>query len=144
MEYLLVIALLFTLLIPGISIYYSYSQSSLIEISTAKVADIGNSVINNAENSYYLGQGSRITLDVTMPMGITNLTINCKTDSIPPTYCELIFKMDNNEIVYSTDAPLKRKGSVSTYPQSFDPEDYSAGIKKIIIETYDYVEIDIQ
>jgi hypothetical protein len=141
MEYLMVVALLFMLLIPGISLYYTYSQSSLAEISATKTSDIGNSIINNAENSYYLGQGSRITLDVTMPQNVRNMTIQC---DYAKKYCELVLKVDTNELAFSTTVPLKRKSVSLADNYQFPPEAYSAGIKRIIIETFDYVEIDVQ
>jgi len=142
MEYVLVIGVLFLLLVPGIFLYYSYSQSSLEQIGTARFTDIGNAIVNNAENSYFLGKGSKITLDISMPSGIDNLGINCKTDYNPPKYCEITFTQGSNEIVFSTQAPLKIKGKTG-YPVSFEPAQYSGGAKKIVIITQEYVELDI-
>lgn len=145
MEYTLVIALLFVLLIPGVYLYYTYSQTSIQEISSAKITDIGNSIINNAENSYYLGKGSKITLDVNMPNGLTNMSINCDNiTSSPPRYCEVVFQLLGvNEIVYSTKAPMMVK-NMPVYPGYFTEDQISAGAKRIIIETQRYVEVDIQ
>lgn len=143
MEYILVIAVLFVMLVPGIYLYYSYSQTSLEQIASTRVSDIGNSIINNAENSYFLGKGSRITLDVSMPTGIVDMKINCITPPSPPNYCELTFTQAGSELLYSTKAPLRIKGQTE-YPQSFTAEQFSGGAKKVIIETQDYVQIDIQ
>lgn len=137
------IGTLFMLLVPGIYLYYSYSQSSLEQISGARINDIGNAIVNNAENSYFLGKGSKITLDISMPTGVKDMFINCVTPPSPPKYCELTFIQDETEIAFSTQVPIRVKGQ-SVYPQSFTEEQYSGGIKKVIVETQEYVEIDIQ
>jgi hypothetical protein len=131
-EYLLVISLLFMMLIPGIYMYYSYSQTSMQEVAGAKIADIGNSVINNAENSYFLGQGSRITLDITMPQGVKSAWIKCSADK---TYCELVFKFAETDAVFTTDVPIKCALTTCTDGINFDERAYSSGEKKFVIET---------
>ena len=157
-EYTFVIAILFVLLIPGIFLYYNYSTQSLKEITSSKISGIGNSIVNNAENSFYLGRGSRVTLDINMPTGVLvgapdsgGSRIDCSD-----VYCEIVFALDGSEAVFSTDVTIirwiddgsgnpKLPDAITQAERYFTEPEVSPGNKRVVIQTYtDFVTIDIE
>ena len=136
-EYLIVFSLAFIVLLPMIYMFHSYSTKSSEQIVTSNIAVIGNDVVNAAESVYYMGRGSRLTLDETMPEGITNIyLISDRVNGIN----ELVFELrNNNTMAFFCNVNING---------SFDTFDFSQGLKHIKVEAkntsnYDYVLIDI-
>ena len=74
-EYILVSAVILLIILPIISIFYSYSHESNEEIRQSQVNKIGIEIVDAAEQVYYLGESSKTTLDATMPDGVEKIEI---------------------------------------------------------------------
>jgi len=133
MEHIMMVAIAMLTIIPVIYIFYSYSKSSTDDIRDARLMSTGRNILNNAESIYYLGLPSRVTLEETFPDGVKNMTII--SDPILNIY-ELVFTIEqNNSLVLDSKVPING---------SFDPVDFSQGIKNILIESEgSYVNISI-
>ena len=59
MEYLLVVALTFAIIVPTTYLFYNYSKESSQEITDAQVAQLGRSIVDAAESILYSGKGSK-------------------------------------------------------------------------------------
>lgn len=90
MEYLLVIALVTTLLIPASYIFYRYAQSSSERLKIGQIEKMGNDIVDAAETIYYLGAPSRQDLSEHMPEGVYNITI-FNNWGVEPRVNELVF-----------------------------------------------------
>lgn len=81
-EYLIIIAVSFTILLSGGYFFYGYSKNSNDETIRTQITQIGDSIITSAESIYGLSDGSLVTLDLRYPKNIRDIYI-----------------LDNNEIV---------------------------------------------
>lgn len=136
-EYIIVFSIGFLILLPTIYFFYSYAIESGEQVASNDIAIIGNDIINAAESAFYMGKDSRITIEETFPDGIRNITIH---QDWANNFNQLVFEFDDGtHMVYYCDVNING---------TFQQEDYSAGLKKIRVEStgdsnYDYVWIDI-
>ena len=140
MEYLLVVAIVLLILLPGIFLFYSQSQRTNADLGVKQLQKIGHDIVDNAEIVYRLGPPSRLVLKESFPDNLANLSII--NDPAQKIY-ELVF--------------VSRLGglpSESSFPSDVDirgiftQEDYSGGLKNVKVEakrdgTGTYVEISI-
>jgi|SRR3989338_6132425 len=75
LEYLLVVALTFAIIVPTTYLFYSYSKESAQEITDAQVAKLGRSIVDAAESIFYSGQGSKTVLELNVPNNIDSVLI---------------------------------------------------------------------
>ncbi len=73
MEYLLVVAFAFFLLIPIILITMSQSARFSSDVTAAQVQKIGNELLDTINSVYYSGPPTKRTLKLYFPNGINNL-----------------------------------------------------------------------
>jgi uncharacterized protein (UPF0333 family) len=74
-EYLLIIALSFAVLIPATYVFYNYSSDSTQEIVDSQVIQLGNSIVDSAETIYFSGKGSKTILEFNTPENIDTVSI---------------------------------------------------------------------
>jgi len=129
MEYLLVAGLIMLVILPSIYIFYSYSHRSNEEIRQTQLNEIGRGIVDAAERVYYLGGPSKTTLDATMPDSIKRMEIWCNQELV-------FFLADGSEVSFKSIVNITTE--IPNYDgrrcYDFTEEDYSPGLKKIIIE----------
>ena len=107
LEYLLIVALTFAILVPATYLFYSYSKESTQEIVDAQVVKIGRNIIDTSETIFYSGTGSRTILDLNMPESVLSATIIQGR--------ELVFNITTdigvNEVVFFSNINLTTEGS---------------------------------
>ena len=133
-EYLLIVGFALVIIIPVV--YYSYSSfsDSQQEIAEAAVNKIGYDIVNTAKNVYFLGQDSRVTVDMTFPDGIQNFDTRVDTLADPDQYF-LFIQIHDSEILFPSAVELRG---------SFIPENYAPGLKHVKLQSYGtYVEVSI-
>lgn len=101
-EYLLVTGFLFMLLLPSLYILYNYTQQSQEQLSLARANEVGNAIVANAEKVYYYGKGSKLTINVAMPTLVDEFYYRC----IGEKPCEIVFKIKESELGFTTTVPL--------------------------------------
>ncbi len=67
LEYVMIVALTFLVIVPTTYLFYSYSKESSQEISDAQVTKLGRGIIDASESIFYSGQGSKTVLDLNVP-----------------------------------------------------------------------------
>lgn len=75
LEYLLVVALTFAIIIPTTYLFYSYSRESRIEIADAQIIKLGRGIIDASETIFYSGQGSKTTIEVNVPDNVESAVL---------------------------------------------------------------------
>ncbi|MBA3064027.1 hypothetical protein FP803_01175, partial [Candidatus Woesearchaeota archaeon] len=75
MEYLLVGSLVTLIIIPTMYVFYGYSQTSNEEVKQSQLNKVGTDIVDIAEQVYYLGEPSRVTIDAAMPEGIMGMEV---------------------------------------------------------------------
>jgi len=138
-EYILVSAVILLIILPIISIFYSYSHESNEEIRQSQVNKIGIEIVDAAEQVYYLGESSKTSLDATMPDGVEKIEIwhNQELVFFLNDGSELAFK---SRVNITTDQECTEQIERCHY--NFKKTVYSQGLKHITIESKgDYVII---
>lgn len=74
-EYLIVLGIAFTVLIPAGYFFYTYSQNSNEETVRAQIDQIGREMLVNSESIYGLAEGSLLTLELKYPDNIREIYI---------------------------------------------------------------------
>jgi uncharacterized protein (UPF0333 family) len=74
-EYLMIVAFAFVLLMPLIVIYYQSQNDMTVKIISVQVDRIANEIVDAADEVYYLGPPTQKTLKVYMPDGVNAIVI---------------------------------------------------------------------
>ncbi len=129
MEYSMIAVTIALKVIPLAFIAFSFSKSSSAEISQGQINKLGDDIVKTSEKIFYQGYPSRITLEGTMPDGVTEIRIDKDWNS------------GQNELVFVT--YFNSVSSEFSYPSrvniagDFQSESFSPGQKRIRIESVD-------
>lgn len=144
LEYLLVVALTFAIIVPTTYLFYSYSKESIEEITDAQVTELGKTIVDTAAVIFYSGQGSKTTLELNVPDNIASaVIINGR---------ELVFNVTTNfgvsEIVFFSSVnitPIQQSCEVIgiTYVCKM-PELASSGLKNVRIVSINKDNVGIE
>ena len=75
LEYLMIIALTFAVIIPTTYLFYSFSKQSGYEISDSQLTKNGRDIVDSSETIFYSGVGSKTILEFNFPDEIRSATI---------------------------------------------------------------------
>ncbi len=124
LEYLLVVALTFIIIIPTTYLFYSYSKESTQEIKDAQITKIGTTIIDSAKFIFYSGEGSKTELEFNIPDNVNSVNIFDER--------ELVFNIEtefgNSDIVFFSNVPIK-KADADRFNNLAE-----SGLKKVKIE----------
>ena len=140
MEYLLIVALTFAIIIPTTYLFYNYSKESSQEIVDAQITKLGRTIVDSSETIFYSGQGSKTILDLNIPDNVDSAII---IDGR-----ELVFNVTTtfgvSEIVFFSSvnitAPISNCNANVCYLPGLD----SSGLKKVKIEAISKDSVDIE
>ncbi len=139
LEYLLVVALTFAIIVPTTYLFYNYSKESSQEITDAQVTKLGRIIVDAAESIFYSGQGSKTTLELTIPDNIQSVVI---IDGR-----EIVFNITTSfgisEIVFFSSANLTTNGDCIANVCNI-PGLANSGLKKVKIEMISSDSVDVQ
>jgi len=108
LEYVLVIAFAFVIILPGVYFFYLYSQGSAASLASSQYAKFGQEVIASAVETLAQGKGSWVNLDTIVPRSVLNITTS-------PDGRELIITYDtpygpSDAVFFSDEANLSGTG----------------------------------
>jgi len=127
MEFMLISSIALLILIPTISVFFSFSQNSADDVQNAELGDVSRKLVNNFIYIYYQGEHSRIELEYGLPDKIEGMRIDTDWRL---NMSELVFTRGGQDMVYHV--PVIANGS-------FVKRQYSAGPKIFVLESrYDY------
>ena len=130
LEYILLVALTFAIIVPTVYLFYNYSKESSQEITDSQITKIGKSIVDTAETIFYSGQGSKTTLELNVPDNVQSAQI---IDGR-----ELVLNLTTNfgisEIVFFSSVNISTLGSNCEQNVCKLTELASSGIKKVKIE----------
>ncbi len=107
-EYLMILAIVLAMLVPGLYLFYARSNSTSVQLSVEQLGAIGNEIIQNVEYIYPFGTGSRTSISFTMPIGVSNMSV--RGDPTSATGTEFVLNLSVNNVnvslVYFSKYPL--------------------------------------
>lgn len=140
LEYLLVVAITFAIIIPTTYLFYSYSRESSQEITDAQITKLGRSIVDTAETIFYSGQGSKTVLELNVPDNVDSAVI---IDGR-----ELIFNITTSfgvsEIVFFSSVNITTTSSNCNANICKLPELASSGLKKVKLVTISKDSVSIE
>lgn len=140
LEYLLIVALTFAIIVPTTYLFYSYSRESSQEITDAQTTKLGRSILDTAESIFYSGQGSKTVLELNVPANVGSASI---IDGK-----ELVFNITTSfgisEIVFFSSVNITTKSSNCIANACSLPELASSGLKKVKIEAISKGSVEIE
>jgi len=128
-EYLLVGTMVSFIIIPTLYIFYAYSHTSNEEIRQSQLNKVGADIVSIAEQVYYLGEPSKVTIDATMPEGIVGIEVWKNQELV-------FFLNDGSEVSFMSKVNITtNQHCYGTRCQgNFTKRFHSPGLKSIIIE----------
>jgi hypothetical protein len=81
-EYMAVVGIALLVLTAGTLILSNYSRSINDQVITNQITIIGNTIINNAETMYVLGNESWVTIEFNFPTSVKSTIINDNKDLV--------------------------------------------------------------
>lgn len=137
LEYLLIVALTFAIIVPTTYLFYNYSKGSSQEIADSQITKVGTSIIDTAESIFYSGEGSKTVVELNIPEKVESAMI---IDGR-----ELIFNLTNDfgvsEIVFFSSVNLTSINCDLNICKL--PELSSTGLKKVKIEAVSKESVSI-
>jgi len=138
LEYLLVVALTFAIIVPITYLFYNYSKESSQEINDAQVTKLGRSIVDAAESIFYSGQGSKTTIELIIPDNVQSVVIIDNR--------EIVFNTTTSfgvsEFVFFSSVNLTTNGSCNANVCNV-PGLANSGLKKVKIEAISRNSVDI-
>ncbi len=109
MEFLIVMAFTFLLIIPLVLFFGRESKDAVEDVNLAQVTQLARSLSNNAENVYAFGEPTSVTIRVYIPDGVENVTFGNG---------EILFTMiqKGEPITISEPVSMNISGSLNTGP----------------------------
>ncbi len=139
MEYIIVIALTFAIIVPTSYLFYNYSRESSQELTDAQITKLGRSITDAAESIFYSGQGSKTVLELNVPENIGSaMVIDGK---------ELVFNVTTgfgvSEIVFFSSVNLTAASQNCISNVCTIPELAGSGLKKVKIEAISKNSVEV-
>ncbi len=75
LEYLLIVAFAFAVILPGVFFFYNYTQNTQSQAKAAQVQAIGQDILFKAKKSYGLGKNTWLTVEVKIPESVKDIRI---------------------------------------------------------------------
>ena len=138
LEYILVVALTFAIIMPTTYLFYNYSKESSQKITDAQVTSIGRSIVDSAETMFYSGQGSKTTLDINVPDNVAGAVIIDGRELV----LNITTSFGVSEIVFFSTVNITT-GSGCTGNVCNISGLANSGLKKVKIETIDKNSVSI-
>ncbi len=76
MEYLMVMGFVLAALIPLMVVYYLFAQGSTEELVASQLSKIAREVVDSAEEVYYLGTPSQVSMRVYIPDNLESAQVS--------------------------------------------------------------------
>ena len=139
LEYLLVVAITFAIIIPAAYLFYSYSKESSQDIIDAQLAKIGRDIVDAAESIYYSGQGSKTVLEVSVPDNVDSASIIDGRELV----FNITTEFGTTEVVFFSSVNLSTTGSNCVVNVCSLSVLGNSGLKKVKLEAVNKNSVSI-
>ena len=140
LEYLIIVALTFAIIVPTTYLFYNYSRESSQEITDAQVIQFGRILVDTSESIFYSGQGSKTVLDMNVPEKITSAVIIEGKEFV----LNMSTPFGISEIVFFSSVNITAIGPYCNGNICSIPEFTIPGLKKVKVEAISAESVIIQ
>ena len=103
LEYLLVIAVTFLIIVPTAYLFYNYSRQTNKELEDSQIIKLGNNIIDAAASIYYSGEDSKTTVELTMPENVFETQIVDGRELVMKVHSEV----GDSDLIFFTPGTIK-------------------------------------
>ena len=139
LEYILVVALTFAIIIPTTYLFYNFSKESSQEITDAQVTKLGRAIVDSAETIFYSGQGSKTVLELNIPDTLNSAMIIDGKELV----LNVTTSYGTSEIVFFSSINLTTSGANCNLNVCKLPDLAAVGLKKVKIEAINKNSVSI-
>lgn len=139
MEYLLVVALTFAIMVPTTYLFYNYSKESGQEITDAQATKIGRNIVDTSETIFYSGRGSKTVIELNVPDNIVAAQIIDGREFV----LNISTTFGVSELVFFSAVNMTTDGSECIANRCMIPGLGNSGLKKVKIEAIDKNSVSI-
>lgn len=87
-EYLFIVVLALTLILPASFLFFDFSRSSEDSVISSQINRVGNDILSSAEQVYVIGNNSRVTLDLVLPDSLESVVIYDEVELVVSYYTQ--------------------------------------------------------
>ena len=139
MEYLLVVALTFAIMIPTTYLFYNYSKESSQDITDSQATKIGRNIVEMSETIFYSGQGSKTVIELNVPENVKSAQLIDGREFV----LNISTTVGISEIVFFSAVNMTTDSSKCNANVCTIPDLGSSGLKKVKLEAIDKNSINI-
>ena len=114
-EYLVIVGLAILVIVPALLFFLTFASGGDDAVAHTRVAEIGSQFLSTSSEVFSLGRNSWLTLDVTLPETIENISINHNTSTLDELIITYRTKNGPTDAVFFSDVSL---GNASADPSS--------------------------
>lgn len=141
LEYLMIIALTFAIIVPTVYLFFTYARESNIKIIDSQIDRIGRNIVNTAESIYYSGEHSKTILEFNMPDNIEEVNILSNRELV----FTIVTEFGNTDIVFFSDVNIISDDCDALFEECSLSSIASKGFQKVKIESVtDGTQVRIQ
>ena len=140
LEYLMVVAITFVIILPATYLFYSYSKESSYEINDAQATKLGRTIVDAAESIFYSGKGSKAVLELNVPDNVDSASIIDGREVV----FNITTSFGTSEIVFFSSVNLTTPGSGCNANICNISGLASPGLKKVKLEVVDENSVKIE
>jgi hypothetical protein len=119
MEYLAIFSVAIVMTFPLIIIYSAQTQNVRADITNAEIQKVASTILDSAEEVYFMGEPAQKTITIDFPEGITGVSINENNLVFNVSTAELDYEVKKETIANLTGEIRKFTGPhiISFYAQ---------------------------
>ncbi|MBI4451857.1 hypothetical protein HY637_00370 [Candidatus Woesearchaeota archaeon] len=140
LEYLMIVALTFAIIIPTTYLFFQYSKESGQELIDAQVTKLGRSIVDSAETMFYSGEGSRTILELNVPDGVTDVLVIDGREIV----FNITTSFGTSEIVFFSRVNITTLGANCNAKVCRIPELGQEGFKNLKLESIDKNSVSLE
>ena len=129
MEFLMVIAFVFVLLIPTVIVFNQESSRGTQEVNNAQISQIVRSIVSNAQTVYAFGEPTTFSMSVYIPNGVEAVYIN-------ESGVNFVVQSKSGVMSIIEPVPMNVSGNISTHAGIHKLRLQAANNSVIISEVY--------
>jgi hypothetical protein len=127
-EYLIVIGFLTFFIIVSMGVAFYYVGGISDSIKENQIAGFGQKVVSSAENVYYAGAPSKLTIQVYLPPGVTDISV------VPNNFFANYYGL---QITYSSNSGTNTRTFQSGVPLSGSISSTQEGVQTVVLTVDD-------
>ncbi|MFP4117837.1 MAG: hypothetical protein ACLFTR_02845 [Candidatus Woesearchaeota archaeon] len=111
-EFMMIVGIAFTLMIPSLFLFQQFSAQSSERIISGQINSFGREMISAVESMYYYGESSKVKVAFNAPEKIQDMYINAGGEGLNEFVITARLYGGETDFVFFTDVPISPEGNM--------------------------------